>query len=687
MGLFDRSASKLSGRTTLLLAADPGDALLDAARLYDPGVRSWHGRLVFSNGVLLFGPVTVTPELEQQAGLPAGMAVAYYTVAALQGHRRRRSDEAKQFDGDRLVRGLADRLGGTVMYAGKPPDLALLRSVYSEQALTPDQVIEVLRPYGGDFKVEDQAEDTYSLSGKRIYFYVAYWSPRLYREQDAPPAVGAMRSRPLHHWDLHAGTGRKQVAHELAQRVGEAALALASRSGGVALDELGFPVTSPDDLLPRSLSVRPVETVRMSRIVVAVLGAALATTAAAPATMPAGSPAPATSTAPAAATSTAPAASAQGPMPVTEMPEPTPNCPGLPAASRVTREPWAQQALSFSSVWPLTRGRGVTVAVVDSGVDFSPQLAGRVTALDLTGTGLADCVGHGTAVAAIIAASDIQAQGMPFEGVAPAARILSVKVNSQDTGSAFLLAEGIRDAVLQGAQVINVSITTADTAVLRSAVEFALSSNVVIVAAGGNDGTGTGTGPFYPASYPGVLSVGAVDSSGALAAFSDQLSHVAVTAPGVNITSAFPGGYQQDSLTGTSYAAPFVSGVAALVRSRYPRLSARQVVARIEATADGGSGPGTGHGLVNPVEAVTAILGGGSARGPSPSAAGPVRVSRMLPPDRTARSALEVACGSLGVAALVAIGAVVGRAGRRRRWRPGRERDYADGRPPGHSRP
>ncbi len=251
MGLFDRSASRLPGRTALLFTADPGDALLDAARLYDPEVRPWHGRLVFRNGVLLFGPVAVTPKLEQQAELPAGTAVAFYTGAAGHTPGGDRGHQAKQFDGDRLVRGLADRLGGTVKYAGAPPDLALVTSVYSQQAMAPDQVIEVLRPYGGNFRVEDETEDSYSLSGPGTRFYVAYWSPNLYREPDAPPAVGAMRSRPLHHWDLHTGTGRKHVPREMAQGVGEATLALASRSGGVGLDVLGFPVTSPDDLLPR----------------------------------------------------------------------------------------------------------------------------------------------------------------------------------------------------------------------------------------------------------------------------------------------------------------------------------------------------------------------------------------------------------------------------------------------------
>jgi membrane-anchored mycosin MYCP len=425
----------------------------------------------------------------------------------------------------------------------------------------------------------------------------------------------------------------------------------------------------------------------MNLIARAVLGAALVVTAAATtgtaaapavaARKPPPKPSPKPSSTPTPPPKPAPPAV---PVPVASMPRPSQNCPGTTGATRVTQVPWAQQALGFSTVWPLTRGQGVTVAVVDSGVDFSPQLAGRVTAFDLTGSGLADCVGHGTAVAAIIAASDIQAQGMPFVGVAPGAAILSVKVNSQDTGSSLILAKGIRDAVIRGAQVINVSITTASTPALRSAVDFALNRNVVIVAAGGNDGETTGAGPFYPASYPGVLSVGAVDSTGALAPFSDQRSHVAVTAPGVGVTSAWPGGYQTQ-LAGTSFAAPFVSGIAALVRSRYPRLSARQVVARIEDTADGGTGPGTGDGLVNPVEAVTAILGGTSAQSPSPSAAGPVSVSRTLPPDRTARSALEVAGGSLGAAALVALGAVVFRAGRRRRWQAGRARLPADAGP------
>jgi hypothetical protein len=244
MGLFDRTASKLSSRTTLLLPADPGNALMDVARLYDPKVRSWHGRLVFRNGVLLFGPIPVTPKLQLQAGLPPGMMVAYHTGTAAQQSREQRAHSAKQRDGDKLVQNLAGRFGGTVIYAGEAPNPAVLPSVYSEQDVPVDQVIELLRPYGGDFTVERQTENSYLLCGEESYFVVAYWSPQRYLEWDAPPALGPLRSRPLHHWDLNTTLSRKDLASELAARVEEGALALARRCGGVALDEYGFPINS-----------------------------------------------------------------------------------------------------------------------------------------------------------------------------------------------------------------------------------------------------------------------------------------------------------------------------------------------------------------------------------------------------------------------------------------------------------
>jgi membrane-anchored mycosin MYCP len=358
-------------------------------------------------------------------------------------------------------------------------------------------------------------------------------------------------------------------------------------------------------------------------------------------------------------------------------PRPTPNCPpsGQSVSARVTGVPWAQQALDFSSVWPLTEGKGVTVAVVDSGVDYTAQLAGRVRAADLTGTGPADCVGHGTAIAAIIAAGDQQAQGNPFEGVAPEARIVSIKVNDQETGNAATLALGIRDAALLKAGVINVSVTTRNVPELAAAVAFALEQGSVIVAAGGNDeGEEKCVGPCYPASYPGVLSVGAVASDGSLGPFSNQRSNVAVTAPGVNVTSAYPGsGFQVNDLNGTSYATAFVSGVAALVRAHYPHLSAAGVVRRIELTANGNAGPGTGDGLVDPLQAVTAIVPPAAAQRPSPPGRPqPVPVARAPRPDRAViDTALEVTAGALGAAAVVVLVAVVVSYGRRRRWRAG----------------
>jgi membrane-anchored mycosin MYCP len=353
------------------------------------------------------------------------------------------------------------------------------------------------------------------------------------------------------------------------------------------------------------------------------------------------------------------------------LPRPARGCPPQLGVRKLRDEPWAQQALDMAGAWTVTQGQGVTVAVVDSGVDFSPQLAGRVSAIDLTGQGPRDCVGHGTAVASLIAATDARARGIPFYGVAPAARILSVKVNTGETGVSQLLAQGIRDAAAAGAQVINVSVqTAASSPALRAAVAFALRRDAVVVAAAGNDNPGSGTGPYYPASYPGVLSVGAVGQSGALTAYTDKKTTVSVTAPGSSIASAWPGGYNPAS-QGTSFAAAFVSGVAALVRAAYPRLTAAQVVHRIEATADGPAGAHTGAGMVNPVQAVTAVLPEPAAA--PDAAARPVAIPGPARPDPVTRAlALAITGGALAVALLVAAAAFVVPRGRRRHWRPAR---------------
>ena len=203
----------------------------------------------------------------------------------------------------------------------------------------------------------------------------------------------------------------------------------------------------------------------MRRLAVAVLGLALVAAVQAPAAAAARSaaaaqsprtsakskPSPKPSSKPSSKPSQSAGPTLPVPVPAPTEPKPTLNCsPQAQSygtfASSVTTEPWAQASLDFSSVWPLTEGQGVTVAVVDSGVDSDTQLQGKVTAIDLTNTGVQDCVGHGTADAGIIAASDLP--DVPFEGVAPEARILSVKVqNGEDstTGSATL-AQGIIDA-------------------------------------------------------------------------------------------------------------------------------------------------------------------------------------------------------------------------------------------------
>ncbi|WP_157252328.1 type VII secretion-associated serine protease mycosin [Nonomuraea typhae] len=334
---------------------------------------------------------------------------------------------------------------------------------------------------------------------------------------------------------------------------------------------------------------------------------------------------------------------------------------------------WAQQRLDIRSAWRLTAGKGVTVAVIDSGVDVKhPQLkiAGKA---DFSRTTSRDCEGHGTAVAGIIGAQF--RNDFPFYGVAPQSRLLALKHANGKRGDVAHLVEAIQYAAKIGVDVINISAQAADQPDLKAAIDYALAQDVVVVAAAGNADKSDGTpGPAYPAAYEGVLSVGALAPDGRISDFSNTGSKVSVVAPGQGLTSTWPGGTYKTDLPGTSFAAPYVAGVAALVRARFPDLNQEQVRRRIEATADGGLGTGTGTGTVNPVAAVSTILPAEEVvvAPPRPEPLPPGVVAKRPEPDERAITvAVWVGAGALVLAGALVAARVVMPMGRRRGWRPG----------------
>lgn len=290
------------------------------------------------------------------------------------------------------------------------------------------------------------------------------------------------------------------------------------------------------------------------------------------------------------------------------------------------------ESLNVPQAWSLSRGAGVTVAVLDSGVDpDQADLTGSVTTgPDYTSGANPAGVGpkrlHGTNMASIIAGHGHgpgNADGIM--GVAPQARLLALRVILENDEPGFnyfasnerfegTIAQGMRYAVDHGVDVINLSLgRSSPTKDERQAVAYALSKNVVVVAAAGNGGASekarrTGHAPFsYPASFPGVISVAAVDENGAHAGFSNRNSSVVVSAPGVRIIGAGPGG-QYWIGDGTSPATAFVSGVAALIRSRHPGLAPALVTQAIVASPRHrparGYDLGTGFGEIDAREAL-----------------------------------------------------------------------------------
>lgn len=340
--------------------------------------------------------------------------------------------------------------------------------------------------------------------------------------------------------------------------------------------------------------------------------------------------------------------------------------------------------LDLPRVWQLTRGSGQRVAIIDTGVSPHPRLPETAAGGDyvFTGDGRQDCDGHGTAVAGIVAA----APGDGFSGVAPDVRLISIRQAStkfvaatDPSGTGFgdvdTMAKAVRTAADLGASVINISSVACvpvdsgliesgligsgliesgldesglDDRALGAALAYAVDvKNAVVVAAAGNTGGsgqcpgarpekagGTATVAVSPPWYDDyVLTVGSVDAHGAPSAFTLPGPWVDVAAPGEAVLSlslsgdgmvnALSGKGDSAPLSGTSYAAPVVSGLAALVRSRFPALTPRQVMHRIEATAHhppGGWDPFVGNGVVDLLAAVSTDAPEGPAAEPSGAA-------------------------------------------------------------------
>ncbi|MEU5939610.1 type VII secretion-associated serine protease mycosin [Micromonospora sp. NPDC047548] len=366
-----------------------------------------------------------------------------------------------------------------------------------------------------------------------------------------------------------------------------------------------------------------------------------------------------------------------------------PNCPGPAGGAAPAETPWALRRLDPAAAWRITRGERVTVAVIDSGVSPThPLLKGQVReGRDFNGLpsmqGRCDLAGHGTMVAGIIAGRDDT--GAPYSGIAPAARILPVRVlpNTERTNDLELpvqIANAIRWSTDQGVQVINLSLVTVDHPELARAVDYALGKGVVMVAAAGNRQQEQQDLPAYPAAYPGVIAVAGVDREGGHVGSSVSGNYVDIAAPGLDIVGPAPSGqgYRAEPQGGTSFAAAYVSGAAALVRSARPDLTPEQVAYRLTRTADNppeGHDPELGYGVVNPYRALTSLLG---TRTDPP-------VGAMPPPGATADPLgwqRTVSLWVAGAGAVLAVALLAARPivalGRRRRWRPGRRTETAD---------
>ncbi len=274
---------------------------------------------------------------------------------------------------------------------------------------------------------------------------------------------------------------------------------------------------------------------------------------------------------------------------------------------------WGLSKMQAPAGWNIETGASntVVIAVVDTGVDLThPDLVGKI----LPGKDFAnndstaqDDNGHGTHVAGIAAASTNN--GLGVAGVSWNAKIMPIKVlDSYGSGYDSWVANGIREAVNRGANIINLSLGGPGySETLKQATDYAAANNVLVIAAAGNTGSSV---VAYPAGNPGVLGVGATDQNDKIASFSSYNSTVDVSAPGVGIASTlwYRGSHQYAYMSGTSMATPNVAGVAALIKSRWPAYSASQIGSRLIDYSDDLGSPGRdnyfGYGRVNVYKAL-----------------------------------------------------------------------------------
>jgi len=359
---------------------------------------------------------------------------------------------------------------------------------------------------------------------------------------------------------------------------------------------------------------------------------------------------------------------------------------------------WWLTSLHVPQAWrtAAAKGAGVTVAVLSTGVSASQQdLSGAVlTGPDYTGSGRV--AGgpfwgfEGTAVAGLIAGHGHGAGGATGSmGVAPRARILSVPVtleyddplNSDASITSRLpdaIATGIRYAVDHGARVIALPLDPGTLGLAadgnpaaaggsraeRAAVAYAVAHDVVLVAPAGDNGAGT-DGVNYPAAYPGVLAVGATTRAGQLASFTNERSYVALTAPGTGLTVAEPGG-QYGTLATTDMSAALAAGVAALIRSRFPGLSAAAVAQAMERGVTGRPAQGAGHGALDAAGALTAAAAIAARQAPTatptptvPPSVAPVPAPVHAATSTPARSGAGILAGSVLRDAVIVLGVLI----------------------------